>query len=881
MKKITLLFLCLFILAACSKDDDNGSAKKSDAKAITTFTFIAAENDVLTQDVKAEIDEDEKTITAEVPSGTDIKALKPNITVSAKAKVSPESKAARDFNEAVEYTVTAEDGSEVAYTVTVIVAKSDVKQITSFVFLAEDNEALSEDVQGVINEVEKTITAEVPSGTDIKALKPSVVVSVEAKVSPESKAAIDFNDAIEYTVTAEDGSEAKYTVSVTVAKVDAKQIRSFTFEAADNDSLSENVVADIDEDNKMIIAELPSGTLLTTLVPSIVISGGAKISPEIKVEQDFSEAVEYTVTAEDGSMAIYIVTVTVGKSDAKQITSFVFQATENDELSQDVNAIIDEDKKEITAEMPSATDVTALVPTVGVSLGAEVSPNNKLAQDFTELVVYTITGEDGSQVKYTVIITVKGSDSDAKEIISFVFLSKDNRNLVDDVAAEIDTATKTITAEMPLGTDITDLIPKITISEDAVVAPESNRSIDFSSQVIYTVTAANGSTVEYQVTIVVKKPTTDREVLIELYNANPDNTLTWDLEDKNTSNWEGVTVANERVVELKLTRKDLNILPESIGDLSNLRVLDLELNNILVIPTSIERLANLNELSFFINPLSTVPLEVFELTNLRKLDLGATRISSLPSEIGNLTSLENLNFGNSSLSSIPTTIGSLTSLKTLNLFGNEVSTLPNTLFNLTSLEELDLGKNKFTSIPSDIGDLTNLVKLSFALNSLSSVPAEMGNLTNLVELSLLGNELGSIPNEVFSLINLEKLSLDDNRISSLPPAIGNLTKLTSLTLNDNLFIDTIPSEIGNLTNLITLRLKGNAITSVPTEIGNLTNLQILTLQSNLISFLPFSMSNLTSLTSLDIRGNLITQIPRAICELDLVQFLRDPVAQCQ
>ncbi|MEM8846811.1 MAG: DUF5018 domain-containing protein, partial [Bacteroidota bacterium] len=136
MKKLSTLFICLFVIASCSKDDDNETIDKSGAKAMTSFLFAAVDNEALSTDVKATIDEEKKTITAEFSIGTNITSLKPRITISEDAKVSPGDKEAEDFSEAVIYTVTAEDGTEAKYTVVVTVEKSDAKQIIAFTFLA-------------------------------------------------------------------------------------------------------------------------------------------------------------------------------------------------------------------------------------------------------------------------------------------------------------------------------------------------------------------------------------------------------------------------------------------------------------------------------------------------------------------------------------------------------------------------------------------------------------------------------------------------------------------------------------------------------------------------------------------------------------------------
>lgn len=60
-----------------------------------------------------------------------------------------------------------------------------------------------------------------------------------------------------------------------------------------------------------IAVAVPFGTVVTSLVPSIVASAGASTSPETNVPNDFTEPQTYTVTAIDGSTKEYVVTVTI------------------------------------------------------------------------------------------------------------------------------------------------------------------------------------------------------------------------------------------------------------------------------------------------------------------------------------------------------------------------------------------------------------------------------------------------------------------------------------------------------------------------------------------------------------------------------------------
>ena len=85
-------------------------------------------------------------------------------------------------------------------------------------------------------------------------------------------------------------------------------------------------------------------------------------------------------------------------------------------------------------------------------------------------------------------------EDEAKDIIQFK---------VDTIVGVIDKNQHTVTLDFPAGTDVSHLTPTIVVSIYAKVSPASGEAQDFTNPVIYTVTAYDGSTVDYQVTAVV------------------------------------------------------------------------------------------------------------------------------------------------------------------------------------------------------------------------------------------------------------------------------------------------------------------------------------------------------------------------------------------
>ncbi|MFC4602063.1 DUF5018 domain-containing protein, partial [Cohnella hongkongensis] len=325
-----------------------------------------------------------RTITITVPYGTDVTSLTPTITHTG-ANISPNSGAAQNFTNPVTYTVTAADGSTQNYTVTINVAASPAKAITTFSFA-------SPAVTGMVNEASHTITITVPYGTDVTSLTPTIT-HTGANISPNSGAAQNFTNPVTYTVTAADGSTQNYTVTINVAASPAKAITAFSF-------ATPSAAGTINEVSRTVTVTVPYGTDVTSLTPTITHTG-ASISPNSGAAQNFTNPVTYTVTAADGSTQNYVVTVNVAANPAKAITAFSF-------ASPAVTGTVNEASRTITITVPYGTDVTSLTPTIAHT-GASISPNSGVARNFTNPVTYTVTAADGSTQNYTVTVNVAAS----------------------------------------------------------------------------------------------------------------------------------------------------------------------------------------------------------------------------------------------------------------------------------------------------------------------------------------------------------------------------------------------------------------------------------------------------------------------------------------
>ena len=270
----------------------------------------------------------------------------------------------------------------------------------------------------------------------------------------------------------------------------------------------------------------------------------------------------------------------------------------------------------------------------------------------------------------------------------------------------------------------------------------------------------------------------------------------------------GFIMKDNNVIGLYLSRNKLTTLPESIGNLSSLKELNLENNNLITLPESIGNLSSLKELNLENNNLRILPESIGNLSSLEKLNLDGNILLTLPESIGNLSSLEKLTLYHNHITSLPESIGNLSSLKELRLHYNQLSTLPESVTKLTLLEILILFENKLSTLPESIGDLESLKELDLNTNQLLILPESITKLTSLEKLDLGSNSLTTLPESIGNLRSLKKLNLYKNKITTLPESIGNLRSLERLKLVNNKLL-TLPESIGNLRSIKELELDYN------------------------------------------------------------------------
>ena len=271
----------------------------------------------------------------------------------------------------------------------------------------------------------------------------------------------------------------------------------------------------------LIEIEVISSADLTSLVASFTASENAtvKVADVAQVSgttpNDFSADVIYTVTAEDGTVKQWTVRVTKSAAQSSEKAILTYSINE-------VDATIDANAYTVAVTLPYDTDLTALVATFTVSPGASAKVadvaqvSGTTANDFTAAVVYVVTAEDGSTQNWTVTVSTEAPLT-GKDILTYT---------IAEVDATVNATDHSVTATLPYGTDVTALVATFTLSEEATAKVADVEQVsgttanDFTNPVVYTVTAQDGTTQDWTVTIALGAASSEAFVTSTVYTVD-------------------------------------------------------------------------------------------------------------------------------------------------------------------------------------------------------------------------------------------------------------------------------------------------------------------------------------------------------------------------
>uniref|UniRef100_A0A8C0QSA6 Protein scribble homolog n=1 Tax=Chelonoidis abingdonii TaxID=106734 RepID=A0A8C0QSA6_CHEAB len=279
-----------------------------------------------------------------------------------------------------------------------------------------------------------------------------------------------------------------------------------------------------------------------------------------------------------------------------------------------------------------------------------------------------------------------------------------------------------------------------------------------------------------------------------------------------------------QLVELDISRNDIPEIPESIKFCKSLEIADFSGNPLSRLPEGFTQLRSLVHLCFLLvvslsflvkleqldlggNDLEVLPDTLGALPNLRELWLDRNQLSALPPELGNLRRLVCLDVSENKLEQLPNEISGLVALSDLLLSQNLLECIPAGIGQLKQLSILKVDQNRLAEVTESIGDCENLSELILTENVLTALPKSLGKLTKLTNLNVDRNRLTALPSEIGGCASLNVLSLRDNRLVLLPPELANTKELHVLDVAGNR-LQNLPFALTNL-NLKALWLAEN------------------------------------------------------------------------
>ncbi len=481
---------------------DGGLVLRPDTKRLLGFHFTTVPAMPVT-------DEEHLTITTAVPHGMAVSGLVASfvlagksVTVNGVAQVSEVT--VNDFSRPVSYVVTAMDGSTATYVVTVTpssvtpAAPTGVQAVAGYA-RAQVSWTASDGAWSY--SIYSSTTPDVsPTKNDGAIHTPPGSGVTSVPVGPLTIGTTHY-----FVVTAENGTLVSPPSSPPVSAIPTvsesmKQLLGFHFTTIP--------ALPVTDDSALTIkAEAPHGTDLTSLVASFVLGGksvtvnGVAQVSEVTVN-DFSRPVSYVVTAMDGSTATYVVTVTAsGVTPAKptgvtavagvaraQVSWTASDGAWSYSVHYSTSAEVSPTKHDGVLQTPPGSGVTS-VPLGPLTIGTRY--------------YFVVTAENGTLVSppsSPPVSAVPTMPESTKQLLGFHFTTVPAMPVTDE-------ASLTITAKAPYGMEVTALVASFVLAGQSVTVngvPQVSEKTtnDFTHPVSYVVTAVDGSTATYVVSVV-------------------------------------------------------------------------------------------------------------------------------------------------------------------------------------------------------------------------------------------------------------------------------------------------------------------------------------------------------------------------------------------
>ena len=283
-------------------------------------------------------------------------------------------------------------------------------------------------------------------------------------------------------------------------------------------------------------------------------------------------------------------------------------------------------------------------------------------------------------------------------------------------------------------------------------------------------------------------------------------------------------------------------MPEGLGNITSLKVLDLSATAIKELPSSIEFFIGLTSLDpADCKNFVLLPSTICSLKSLYKIYLSrCSKIVNLSENLENLKDLVKLFLCETAIVVLPSSIGHLTTLKKLCLRDcKNLVCLPSTICSLKMVQYLNITRySKIVSLPENLGNMESLDALLLGGTAIKQLPSSTVHLKRLTSVVFEGSQLSSSSFDSMPTshdpvgvllrnlpyMHIKKFDLSDCNPSAIPSNIDCLSSLKELHQSGNDFAS-LPESVSQLSSLTILNLSGGkrlqSLSNIPSKVHSI------------------------------------------------------------